>query len=141
MPVIDELCVRDTQNIAVIPGLPVQTKGFELTVSGQNERPAGCFINTARFYADHPILHDVHAANAVGSPDFVQIFEQLNRRKPVAIQANGHTFFKIDCDLAVAVRTGTRIQSKFEKIFRCRFRWVVEDTALVADVPDVESRL
>ena len=137
MPVIDKLRVGDAQDVAVISRLPVQTQGFQFPVSRQNQRSSGCFIDAARFHADHAILHHVHAADAVGSPDFVQVFEQLNGWNPMAIQTDGHALLEIDRDLAVSVRAGTGIQRKFEAIFRRRLRGIFEDAAFVADVPDV----
>ena len=121
----------------MVSGLPVEAKRLELTMRGRDEGSPRGFINTARLHAHHSVFDHVRAADAVRARDFVQVFQKLDRRYGVSIQAHRNPAVKVNCDFAFALRAKSRVQRQHEKIFRRRLRRIFENAALVTHMPEI----
>ena len=104
---------------------------------GDEQRAARSFIRAARFDADEAIFDDVHAADAIGGGNFVQLIEQRKRREIFAVHRNGSAASK---PISTVVGCVGRLRGRSDPLphgFVGRVRGIFEHAAFVAQVPDV----
>ena len=65
---------------------------------GQQDRPAGRFVDAPRLHADKPVLNKVDPADTVIAPQIVQGGKERRRRHRFAIQRNRIALFKPERD-------------------------------------------
>ena len=77
-------------------GFAVERERFELAMRGDEQSSAGSFIRAAGFDADQAIFDDVHAADAIGCSDFIELIEQRDRREILAVDGNRSAAYESD---------------------------------------------
>ena len=117
--------------------LAIEAQRFELAMRGDEQSAAGCFVRAARFHADETIFDNVHAADAIGCGDFIQLIEQRERREFLAVHGDGIPGFEADFDGRGLVGRFRGRDDPFPHVFGGRVGRIFEHAALVAQVPDV----
>src|SRR5262249_29243522 len=85
------------------------------------------------------ILDKIHTANTIGPGNFIEVFQQLNRRNSETIEADRNARFEIEGNFAIAIRTDGRIQRQFIDVGWRRLGGIVGDAAFMSKMP--ESRV
>ena len=83
--VVDQVGVAQSNVLLVVFDFAVKSKCFELAVSLDDERAAGCFVTATGLYADEAVFNQVNATDGVAGADFVEEFDQLDRLEVHAV--------------------------------------------------------
>jgi len=97
-------------------------------------------VDAAGLHAHEPVLHHVHAPDAVGAGHRVEVVEQDGRAHRPAVDGHGVALLEIDLDVGRLVggllgRDGDR-----EDVLRRLVPGILQDAALVGDVQGVAVR-
>src|SRR5579871_5604893 len=97
----------------------------------------GALIVLADFEAEHPVLHDVHAAHAIVACDLVHREDQFQRSKALAVQGYRDPILEADLQHARRVRAVREAARPPEDLFRGGVVRLLQAPALDAATPQV----
>src|SRR5437773_2489220 len=135
--VVHQVGVAERQLVLEPQGAPVEHHLLELAVRRMQQRAARRLVDTARFHADQPVLHDVRPADAVLARRGIQGLEQLHRAHRHVVHADGRPLLEADLDDHREVGGFERIFGQDEDVLRRLARGIFEDATLVRAVPEI----
>ena len=121
----------------VMRRVAIETQGFQLAVSQDDQSSSGSFIGAAGFHADKAVFHQLGAANAVRTADFIQRLDDLRRSQSLSIHRDGGALFKSDGNFAARLGSLARVRGQHPNIVGHGQRWILQRAPFVADVPEV----
>ena len=104
---------------------------------GVEQRAARRLVHAARLHADHAVLDEIDATDAVLAADRVERGEQGDRRHVVTVDGHGRAALEADGDFLRGVGCGFGRMRHHEQVVRRRRCGILQDSAFVRDVPDV----
>ncbi|MFS8628689.1 MAG: hypothetical protein FWJ73_04935 [Limnochordales bacterium] len=117
--------------------VPVDGQRFQLAVRRVQQRPARRFVHPARLHAHQAVFHDIDTPDPVAAADGVQLLQQRDgiARRPV----HRHRVAFLKADLHVLRLVGGLVgrHGPAEHVFRRLLGRILQDAALVADVPEI----
>ena len=111
-------------------GTAVERKRLDRAVSVPQDRAAGRFVNAARLHANKTILDKIDAADAVVTPQVVELCKKRCGRQLFAVERNGITFFKSDRDNRCGIGRLLRRDRALVNVVRWLHRRIFQHLAL-----------
>src|SRR6266849_7097812 len=94
-------------------------------------------VAATRLDSYEAVFDDVHPANSIAAPDFIQQIDKRNRIEPHSIYANGNAFLEFDLHLLFAIGSCLRRFRDLPGAGEWRIGGILQFPALMADVPQI----